>query len=255
MSSFTPEQPKEVADPLLVLDVAPTADQFTGGGTGEDFLPCTIEDGKSVNTDRLRKSLEQQGYHIIADDEVGDPTGRGWTEFGALDERGHSEGSKLARRIDEEVRGLLGRIGELLEAGWQQVVVVTDHGWLLLPDGLPKVELPHYLTETRWGRCAALKPTSQSEMPTVPWHWNENVSIVPAPGIGCFRAGSEFGHGGLSVQECVVPTLTVSATDTGPAVTIDELKWLGLRCQAQGPRLIVSTPGADEPSGQRRATR
>lgn len=211
--------------------VAPTADQFTGGGTGEDFLPCTINDGKSITTDRLRKSLEERGYEIIADDETGDPTARGWTEFGALDSRGHSEGAKLARRIDEEINGLLGRIRSLLEAGWRQVVVVTDHGWLLLPGGLPKVELPHYLTETRWGRCAALKPTSQSELPTVPWRWNKNVRIVPAPGIACFRAGSEFAHGGLSAQECVVPTLRVLSAESGPAVTIEEVKWVGLRCR------------------------
>ena len=35
----------------------------------------------------------------------------------------------------------------LLDAGWQQVVVVTDHGWLYVPGGLPKVELPYYLTK------------------------------------------------------------------------------------------------------------
>ena len=33
------------------------------------------------------------------------------------------------------------RIESLLEAGWQEVRVVTDHGWLLMPKGLPKCEL------------------------------------------------------------------------------------------------------------------
>jgi len=28
--------------------------------------------------------------------------------------------------------------------------VVTDHGWLLMPEGLPKVELPAYLAATKW---------------------------------------------------------------------------------------------------------
>ena len=46
----------------------------------------------------------------------------------------------------------------LLEAGWKEVRVVTDHGWLLMPKGLPKSELPKYLTATRWRRCAVVKP-------------------------------------------------------------------------------------------------
>ena len=33
------------------------------------------------------------------------------------------------------------RITELLAAGWKRVRVVTDHGWLLLPGGLPKIDL------------------------------------------------------------------------------------------------------------------
>ena len=34
---------------------------------------------------------------------------------------------------------------------------MTDHGWLLLPGGLPKTQLNEGLTETRWGRCALIK--------------------------------------------------------------------------------------------------
>ncbi len=41
---------------------------------------------------------------------------------------------------------LLERIEALLGAGWREVRVVTDHGWLWLPGGLPKVDLPKYLT-------------------------------------------------------------------------------------------------------------
>ena len=45
----------------------------------------------------------------------------------------------------------------LIAHGWRQVIVITDHGWLLLPDGLPKTELKEHLTEIRKGRCARLK--------------------------------------------------------------------------------------------------
>ena len=37
------------------------------------------------------------------------------------------------------------RITELLHSGWTRVKVVTDHGWLMAPGGLPKIELPKHL--------------------------------------------------------------------------------------------------------------
>ena len=57
---------------------------------------------------------------------------------------------------------MVSRIGALLKAGWSEVVVVTDHGWLLVPGGLPKVELKSFLAEHRWGRCATLKSGAQT---------------------------------------------------------------------------------------------
>jgi len=212
---------------------SPAASLFTGGDTGEDFRPQLATDGKDVTTDRFRQALVERGYQVLAADDTGSPTGAAWTEYGSLDRRGHDEGTKLARRIDEEVRGLVLRVQELLEAGWREVRIVTDHGWLLLPGGLPKVELPHYLAETRWGRCAVLKPTSKTEMLTVPWRWNQDVRIAPAPGIGCFVAGHEFAHGGLSVQECVVPVLTVTGAEPGLEVSIEDVKWVGFRCRVK----------------------
>ena len=70
-----------------------------------------------------------------------------------MDKTGHAEGIGLARRIPELIGDqLVQRIESLLAAGWQEVRVVTDHGWLLLPGGLPKSDLPKYLTATRWRR-------------------------------------------------------------------------------------------------------
>ncbi len=88
---------------------------------------------------------------------MGDPQGRAWTEFGNIDKTGHNEGIGLAHRIPELIRNLVLRVEGLLDVGWQEVRIVTDHGWLLMPKGLPKTELPKYLTATagvdvRWSR-------------------------------------------------------------------------------------------------------
>lgn len=47
-------------------------------------------------------------------------------------------------------------------------------------------------------------------------------------------AGEEYSHGGLSLQECVVPQLTVAA-GAQPSVlaTIEQVKWAGLRCRVK----------------------
>ena len=110
---------------------------------------------------------------------------------------------------------MVSRIGALLKAGWTEVIVVTDHGWLLLPGGLPKVELKSFLAEHRWGRCAALKSEAQTNALTFKWQWNPAVAIASPPGAGCFRASMEYSHGGVSLQEMVTPVLRVKSSQVG----------------------------------------
>ena len=212
--------------------VSPIADQITGRADDGQFLPSLAETGESLATHRFRKLLEEAGVQVLGKEETGDPKGKGWCEHGDLDHAGHQEGAKLARRIDEQVRELRERIADLLDAGWKRVRVVTDHGWLLLPGGLPKVELPSYLAETRWGRCAILKDTAAPTDLVVPWCWSADIRVALPPGISSFKANKEYSHGGLSLQECLTPELVVMRPGGGAAdVTISEVTWRGLRCR------------------------
>lgn len=192
-------------------------------------------DGARVTAHSLRKLLVDRGYEIIAAAEVGDPSGSSWTEGGDLDALGHARGSRMAQEAENSLQALAERIRELLEAGWREVRVVTDHGWLLLPGGLPKTVLPEHLTEVRKGRCARLKPGAHTGQQTIPWSLDAGVSVAIAPGISAYEAGKEYEHGGLSPQECVVPILTVTAdrTTSSVAATIAEMKWTGLRCKVR----------------------
>ena len=88
------------------------------------------------------KALGEAGWQVLGEDDLGDPQGRAWTELGATDTYGHQHGWKLAHHLAGELRRLERRVVSLLEHGWQQVVIVTDHGWLFLPEGLPVDELP-----------------------------------------------------------------------------------------------------------------
>ena len=222
--------------------VSPVVKQIRGVSLGEDFLPMVADGERPLTTDRFRKLLVSAGYQYVRADEIGDPAGRGWTEDGELDKLGHSLQAKLAGRIEEQVELLFERIETLLDAGWREVRIVTDHGWLWLPGGLPSASLPKYLTETRWARCAVIKGGSKVEVPTVRWHWNAHEPVAIAPGIHCFGAGNEYAHGGLSLQESLIPVIRVTAGKgtTKSAVEISEVNWAGLRCRV---RVHATEPG------------
>ena len=231
---------------------SPIADTVQGGEAGDEFSTRLVSTGQILTQDRFMTALKARGWQFLGSDQTGDPSGSAWTEAGALDKRGHTEGWKLARSVDTEVRDLVSRIGALLKAGWTEVIVVTDHGWLLLPGGLPKVELKSFLAEHRWGRCAALKPDAQINAPAFKWHWNPAVTIASPPGAGCFRASMEYSHGGVSLQEMVTPVLRVKAArPTDGSARILEAKWTGAKCRVSvggnciGVRVDVRTSQSD----------
>ncbi|MFH1749166.1 MAG: BREX-1 system phosphatase PglZ type B [Planctomycetota bacterium] len=214
--------------------VSPVADLLGADSAGEDFRPAVKETGKLLTIDLFRQLLGERGFDVLRGDDTGNVNKRAWTEAGSIDSHGHKEGWKLAWRIGEELRALVDRIRALLEAGWEQVRIVTDHGWLLLPGGMPKVDMPSYLAEARWGRCAVLKSGSSVKVPTMMWHWSPDVRIALAPGISCFKAGLDYAHGSLSVQECLIPEFIVRAGKAAqPQASIQSIKWVGLRCRVQ----------------------
>jgi hypothetical protein len=118
-----------------------------------------------------------------------------------------------------------------LDAGWKKVRVVTDHGWLLLPRGLPKVDLPAYLTATKWARCALAK--ADAPVPSYPWHWNPDIRITSPYGIASFRSGDKYAHGGVSLQECVVPEIVVEHGVEAVHASILAVEWRGMRCKVR----------------------
>ncbi len=211
---------------------SPVADAFQGGDPGDEFGARLISTGQLLTHSRFVDTLKARGWQCLAASEIGNPSGSAWTETGTLDKRGHTEGWKLARSVEAEVQDLVSRIRTLVQAGWSDVVVVTDHGWLLMPDGLPKVELKAFLTETRWSRCAALKTEAQTDAQAFKWYWNPTVMMASPPGAGSYRAGVEYAHGGVSLQEIVTPVLRISATQTmGAVARLIEAKWTGAKCR------------------------
>lgn len=209
----------------------PLAGKLGGPLEGTEFQSKDQGSGKVLVHERFKQLITELGISFMEINELGLPIGCTWVEYGAFDTYGHDQGAKLAWRVEEELEGLKQQIKELLQAGWTKVRVVTDHGWLLLPGGLPKAELPKHLTASRWSRCAIPSAGAQHGYPMIPWFWDAAEAVVLAPGISCFVAGMEFAHGGLTLQEALIPTLTVSMKQTkgSKSVFLKEMKWAGLR--------------------------
>src|SRR5262249_31130007 len=137
---------------------SPAHSACIGKSNADDFTPVIAASGQNVTASRLKEVMARAGVDVLDADQTAMPVGGeggGWTEAGKLDALGHSLEALLVRQIDSEIEALVDRIVALLGAGWARVRIVTDHGWLLLPGGLPKIELSPHLVATKWARCAA----------------------------------------------------------------------------------------------------
>ena len=145
-----------------------------------------------------------------------------------LDDAGHGQGS-----VPDEVEGHVARlaraVSRLHDLGIGTVDVVTDHGFLHQPPdlvealGKPPV-LPgqvHY----RAARYAVLKPDApvdsliRVKSPLVP-----ELALGFARGIRTLEMPSNYLHGGISLQECIIGRIrsvrTLGATSFGVSITV-----------------------------------
>ena len=225
------------ATPTAKPAVSPIAKECSGGAMPPSFAP-NGPDKKELSSHTFAKALEASGYLRLKESESLQPlsdSSRGWIETGRIDSLGHKLGAELSPVIPGELTRVVSLVEQLLGAGWKKVTIITDHGWLLMPGGLTKFDLPGFLVESRWARCAAIKGQSTPDVPTVPWHWNSAEHVAIAPGAKVFKKGEAYAHGGVSLQECVTPILHVSQDgeqETGTA-RITEVRWKRLRCVVQ----------------------
>jgi len=85
-----------------------------------------------------------------------------------------------------------------------------------------------------------MKEMTSTDLPLLPWHWNPTVMIASPPGVGCFKAGVEYVHGGISVQELVVPRISVRTSAAAAQPRLASVKWVGMRCRVS---VIDAIPG------------
>ena len=213
--------------------VTPVAHQIIGSEVNADFEASVKETGQSLKGGyHLDRLLKEAGWRVLERNDVPAPTGSAWCEFGAIDHEGHDRGWMLSKQVDSLLEEIRKHVRALLDGGWTTVRIVTDHGFLLMPGGLPESHLPTSLCDNTWGRCAALKPGAQSAEAMHPWFWNPSLCFALADGISCYGKKREYTHGGISFQECYTLHLTVRSKRPAFSlqnVEITDATWKGLR--------------------------
>jgi hypothetical protein len=218
--------------------VAPVTAKWQAGPA----FDAADDQGRSVKGQVLRHALADAGVQFLdwRQAETGDPGGIGWTQSNTIDSLGHDHGHDLSQVLDQQLDLVAERVQGLLAAGWRSVTVVTDHGFMLPAAAATKVTLPLALTEgdtARKPRVARLKAGAiRPDFQALPWTWDTSIEMVTAPGAAAFEAGTFYEHGGLSLQECVIPVLDIAADagTTSGATTIaqiEAIRWTGQRCR------------------------
>jgi hypothetical protein len=132
-----------------------------------------------------------------------------------VDHLGHGSAHTLIRHVDREVERLARLIRKLHQWGYPEVHVVTDHGFILLDEDRlpPEVHCEKDWCYLRKERFALVPASADVPLATLPCEWNDQMRLAVPPGLAFFTAEKSFSHGGIALQELVIPHL-VSRSQT-----------------------------------------
>ena len=143
-----------------------------------------------------------------------------------IDHAGETGFTFQARQVMDTVIDNLARaIRKLATAGVEQAVVTADHGHLFFPsdrDESMRIESPGGDQVDLHRRCwigrGGATPAGCVRVSGAALGYDSDLDFVFPLGAGVFKAGGDlaFHHGGPSLQELVIPVLTVRMKASGP---------------------------------------
>jgi hypothetical protein len=137
-----------------------------------------------------------------------------------IDRMGESVSSLEARRYMTDLLGdLKSAIRQVAKLGYQRIIIAADHGHVLLPNINPgdvaqNVSPGEWKMEKRRFRLGQqIKETPSTivfKAEHISIHGDVKEFITPS-GFGVFSAGTGYFHGGLSLQEAIIPVIDFRA--------------------------------------------
>lgn len=169
------------------------------------LVDVALDELLSLQPSKLAKKIEGVQVVIVRSQEI--------------DHAGETGFTFQARQVMDTVIDNLARaIRKLAAAGIEQAVVTADHGHLFFPsdrDESMRTESPGGDQVDLHRRCwigrGGATPSGCIRVTAAALGYDSDLDFVFPIGIGVFRAGGDlaFHHGGPSLQELVVPVLTV----------------------------------------------
>lgn len=149
-----------------------------------------------------------------------------------IDQIGEGMQTGLARQVMDTAVGNIARgIRRLARNGCSRIVVAADHGHVFGQerDQSMRLDTPAgeqvELHRRVWCGRGGATPTAAVRVSASELGYASNIDFVVPRGVGVFRAGGDlaYHHGGLSLQEAVVPVLTLElhAQSAAPEVGIE----------------------------------
>jgi hypothetical protein len=156
-----------------------------------------------------------------------------------IDWMGESHPHLAGRNLQSNLRDIIRGIRKLADLGCERVIVTTDHGFLLMPEALAgdQVEMPPGDWIFRKRRSLLGRGTSSNpnvlvfDVAAVGICGDVEKYAVPAT-LATFSRGARYCHEGLSLQECILPV-----------ISIDTAKGAGGEDSAVNPEIALSYKG------------
>ncbi|MCY3818401.1 MAG: PglZ domain-containing protein [Gammaproteobacteria bacterium] len=126
-----------------------------------------------------------------------------------VDQLGHASADVLVRHVHLEIERIARLVRKLHGWGYQEVHVVTDHGFILLDrERLPdEVPCNRDWCRVRKARFALVPAEADLPIKSLPFDWDPTLRVALPPGLAFFQAEQAFSHGGAALQELVIPHL------------------------------------------------
>jgi len=126
-----------------------------------------------------------------------------------IDSLGHDKASDLIRHLDTEVERLVLIIGKLHRWGYPEVHVLTDHGFVTTSAECEPtvVAIPADRTIVAKSRYALVEEGALIDAKTFPFPFDPRLRVAVPAGMAFFKPEKTFSHGGIALQEVVIPHL------------------------------------------------
>lgn len=177
--------------------------QLLAAKYGDRQLDLTLEEVRDTATKTLKQRIGQADLLIIRTQDI-DAAGEGHSLYRARD--------VMSRVIGE----LYSASRRLVDIGIETIVFAADHGHVLLPELPAGDTLSMPLGEWKLTTRRSLLGRSLAQPQGMLYLAAPHVGIigpveeyVTAKGFRTFKAGEGYFHEGLSLQECVIPVVTV----------------------------------------------